>query len=154
MIAETLNLTTPKNLRTTVLLETMAGKGSEIGGTFEEIRAIIDLLDQRERVGVCLDTCHVSDAGYDLSGDLDGVLTRFDKIIGLSRLKAIHLNDSMNPPGSRKDRHQKIGLGTLGAETFRRIVRHPALRNLPFILETPNDLPGYAAEIRMLREWA
>ena len=154
LIAETLNLTTPKNLRTTVLLETMAGKGSEIGGTFEEIRAIIDLLDQRERVGVCLDTCHVSDAGYDLSGDLDGVLTRFDKIIGLSRLKAIHLNDSMNPPGSRKDRHQKIGLGTLGAETFRRIVRHPALRNLPFILETPNDLPGYAAEIRMLREWA
>ena len=154
LIAETLNLTTPKNLRTTVLLETMAGKGSEIGGTFEEIRAIIDLLDQRERVGVCLNTCHVSDAGYDLSGDLDGVLTRFDKIIGLSRLKAIHLNDSMNPPGSRKDRHQKIGLGTLGAETFRRIVRHPALRNLPFILETPNDLPGYAAEIRMLREWA
>ena len=154
LIAETLNLTTPKNLRTTVLLETMAGKGSEIGGTFEEIRAIIDLLDQRERVVVCLDTCHVSDAGYDLSGDLDGVLTRFDKIIGLSRLKAIHLNDSMNPPGSRKDRHQKIGLGTLGAETFRRIVRHPALRNLPFILETPNDLPGYAAEIRMLREWA
>ena len=154
LIAETLNLTTPKNLRTTVLLETMAGKGSEIGGTFEEIRAIIDLLDQRERVGVCLDTCHVSDAGYDLSGDLDGVLTRFDKIIGLSRLKAIHLNDSMNPPGSRKDRHQKIGLGTLGAETFRRIVRHPALRNLQFILETPNDLPGYAAEIRMLREWA
>ncbi len=154
LIAETLNLTTPKNLRTTLLLETMAGKGSEIGGTFEEIRAIIDLLDQRERVGVCLDTCHVSDAGYDLSGDLDGVLTRFDKIIGLSRLKAIHLNDSMNPPGSRKDRHQKIGLGTLGAETFRRIVRHPALRNLPFILETPNDLPGYAAEIRMLREWA
>lgn len=154
LIAETLNLTTPENLRTTVLLETMAGKGSEIGGTFEEIRAIIDLLDQRERVGVCLDTCHVSDAGYDLSGDLDGVLTRFDKIIGLSRLKAIHLNDSMNPPGSRKDRHQKIGLGTLGAETFRRIVRHPALQNLPFILETPNDLPGYAAEIRMLREWA
>ena len=154
LIAETLNLAMPKNLRTTVLLETMAGKGSEIGGTFEEIRAIIDLLDQRERVGVCLDTCHVSDAGYDLSGDLDGVLTRFDKIIGLSRLKAIHLNDSMNPPGSHKDRHQKIGLGTLGAETFRRIVRHPALRNLPFILETPNDLPGYAAEIRMLREWA
>lgn len=154
LIAETLNLAMPKNLRTTVLLETMAGKGSEIGGTFEEIRAIIDLLDQRERAGVCLDTCHVSDAGYDLSGDLDGVLTRFDKIIGLSRLKAIHLNDSMNPPGSRKDRHQKIGLGTLGAETFRRIVRHPALRNLPFILETPNDLPGYAAEIRMLREWA
>lgn len=154
LIAETLNLAMPKNLRTTVLLETMAGKGSEIGGTFEEIRAIIDLLDQRERVGVCLDTCHVSDAGYDLSGDLDGVLTRFDKAIGLSRLKAIHLNDSMNPLGSRKDRHQKIGLGTLGAETFRRIVRHPALRNLPFILETPNDLPGYAAEIRMLREWA
>lgn len=154
LIAETLNLAMPKNLRTTVLLETMAGKGSEIGGTFEEIRAIIDLLGQRERVGVCLDTCHVSDAGYDLSGDFDGVLTRFDKAIGLSRLKAIHLNDSMNPPGSRKDRHQKIGLGTLGAETFRRIVRHPALRNLPFILETPNDLPGYAAEIRMLREWA
>lgn len=153
-IAETLNLAVPESTRATVLLETMAGKGSEIGGTFEELRAILDLLHSSDRFGVCMDVCHVSDAGYDLRGDLDGVLTRFDKAIGLSRLKAIHLNDSMNPPGSHKDRHQKIGLGALGAETFQRIVRHPALQSLPFILETPNDLPGYAAEIRMLREWA
>ena len=132
----------------------MAGKGSEIGSTFEELRAIIDRIAQNERVGICLDTCHVSDAGYDIISDLDGVLTQFDKAIGLSRLRAIHLNDSMNPPGSRKDRHQKIGQGAIGADAFRRIVSHPALKALPFLLETPNDLSGYATEIRLLREWA
>lgn len=153
-IAETLNAAMQDGLHTTVLLETMAGKGSEIGSTFEELRAIIDRIAQNERVDVCLDTCHVSDAGYDIISDLDGVLTQFDKAIGLSRLRAIHLNDSMNPPGSRKDRHQKIGQGAIGADAFRRIVSHPALKALPFLLETPNDLSGYATEIRLLREWA
>lgn len=153
-IAETLNAAMQDGLHTTVLLETMAGKGSEIGSTFEELRAIIDRIVQNERVGICLDTCHVSDAGYDIISDLDGVLTQFDKAIGLSRLRAIHLNDSMNPPGSRKDRHQKIGQGAIGADAFRRIVSHPALKALPFLLETPNDLSGYATEIRLLREWA
>lgn len=153
-IAETLNAAMQDGLHTTVLLETMAGKGSEIGSTFEELRAIIDRIAQNEHVGICLDTCHVSDAGYDIISDLDGVLTRFDKAIGLSRLRAIHLNDSMNPPGSRKDRHQKIGQGAIGADAFRRIVSHPALKALPFLLETPNDLSGYATEIRLLREWA
>ena len=153
-IAETLNAAMQDGLHTTVLLETMAGKGSEIGSTFEELRAIIDRIAQNERVGICLDTCHVSDAGYDIISDLDGVLTQFDKAIGLSRLRAIHLNDSMNPPGSRKDRHQKIGQGAIGADAFRRIVSHPALKALPFLLETPNDLSGYATEIRLLREWA
>lgn len=153
-IAETLNAAMQDGLHTTVLLETMAGKGSEIGSTFEELRAIIDRIAQNEHVGICLDTCHVSDAGYDIISDLDGVLTQFDKAIGLSRLRAIHLNDSMNPPGSRKDRHQKIGQGAIGADAFRRIVSHPALKALPFLLETPNDLSGYATEIRLLREWA
>lgn len=153
-IAETLNAAMQDGLHTTVLLETMAGKGSEIGSTFEELRAIIDRITQNEHVGICLDTCHVSDAGYDIISDLDGVLTQFDKAIGLSRLRAIHLNDSMNPPGSRKDRHQKIGQGAIGADAFRRIVSHPALKALPFLLETPNDLSGYATEIRLLREWA
>ena len=153
-IAETLNAAMPDGLHTTVLLETMAGKGSEVGSTFEELSAIIDQIAQNDRVGVCLDTCHVSDAGYDIISDLDGVLTHFDKVIGLSRLRAIHLNDSMNPPGGRKDRHQKIGQGTIGADAFRRIVSHPALKALPFLLETPNDLSGYAEEIRLLREWA
>ncbi len=153
-IAETLNAAMQDGLHTTVLLETMAGKGSEIGSTFEELRAIIDRIAQNERVGICLDTCHVSDAGYDIISDLDGVLTQFDKAIGLSRLRAIHLNDSMNPPGSRKDRHQKIGQGAIGADAFRRIVSHPALKALPFLLETPNDLSGYATEIHLLREWA
>lgn len=153
-IAETLNAAMQDGLHMTVLLETMAGKGSEIGSTFEELRAIIDRIAQNERVGICLDTCHVSDAGYDIISDLDGVLTQFDKAIGLSRLRAIHLNDSMNPPGSRKDRHQKIGQGAIGADAFRRIVSHPALKALPFLLETPNDLSGYATEIRLLREWA
>lgn len=153
-IAETLNAAMQDGLHTTVLLETMAGKGSEIGSTFEDLRAIIDRIAQNERVGICLDTCHVSDAGYDIISDLDGVLTQFDKAIGLSRLRAIHLNDSMNPPGSRKDRHQKIGQGAIGADAFRRIVSHPALKALPFLLETPNDLSGYASEIDLLREWA
>lgn len=153
-IAETLNAAMQDGLHTTVLLETMAGKGSEISSTFEELRAIIDRIAQNEHVGICLDTCHVSDAGYDIISDLDGVLTQFDKAIGLSRLRAIHLNDSMNPPGSRKDRHQKIGQGAIGADAFRRIVSHPALKALPFLLETPNDLSGYATEIRLLREWA
>ena len=137
--------------RTVVLLETMSGKGSEVGGSFEELRAILDGAAVPERLGVCLDTCHVSDAGYDILGDLDGVLERFDRVIGLQRLRALHLNDSRNPPGSRKDRHAKLDEGDLGMGTFRKIIRHPALRDLPMILETPNDLDGYAREIAMLR---
>lgn len=137
--------------RTVVLLETMSGKGSEVGGSFEELRAILDGAAVLERLGVCLDTCHVSDAGYDILGDLDGVLERFDRVIGLQRLRALHLNDSRNPPGSRKDRHAKLDEGYLGMGTFRKIIRHPALRDLPMILETPNELDGYAREIAMLR---
>lgn len=151
LIAETLNAILTPDGRTTVLLETMAGKGTEIGGRFEELREILDRVDAGARMGVCLDTCHVYDAGYDIAGDLDGVLTEFDRIIGLSRLRALHLNDSKNPFGSHKDRHEKLGQGSLGAEAFRRIVRHPALHGLPMVLETPNDLPGYAAEIAFLR---
>ena len=151
LIAETLNAILTPDGRTTVLLETMAGKGTEIGGRFEELREILDRVDAGARMGVCLDTCHVYDAGYDIAGDLDGVLTEFDRVIGLSRLRALHLNDSKNPFGSHKDRHEKLGLGSLGAEAFRRIVRHPALHGLPMVLETPNDLPGYAAEIAFLR---
>lgn len=133
----------------TVLLETMAGKGSEIGGRFEELRAILDEVGNAN-VGVCLDTCHVYDAGYDIVHDLDGVLAEFDRIIGLSRLKALHLNDSKNPFASHKDRHECLGKGSLGLETFRAIVNHPILRDKPMILETPNELPGYAAEIALL----
>lgn len=133
----------------TVLLETMAGKGSEIGGRFEEFRAILDEVGNAN-VGVCLDTCHVYDAGYDIVHDLDGVLAEFDRIIGLSRLKALHLNDSKNPFASHKDRHECLGKGSLGLETFRAIVNHPILRDKPMILETPNELPGYAAEIALL----
>lgn len=151
LIAETLNAILTPDGRTTVLLETMAGKGTEIGGRFEELREILDRVDAGARIGVCLDTCHVYDAGYDIAGDLDGVLTEFDRVIGLSRLRALHLNDSKNPFGSHKDRHEKLGQGSLGAEAFRRIVRHPALHGLPMVLETPNDLPGYAAEIAFLR---
>ena len=151
LIAETLNAILTPDGRTTVLLETMAGKGTEIGGRFEELREILDRVDAGARMGVCLDTCHVYDAGYDIAGDLDGVLTEFDRVIGLSRLRALHLNDSKNPFGSHKDRHEKLGQGSLGAEAFRRIVRHPALQGLPMVLETPNDLPGYAAEIAFLR---
>ncbi len=136
---------------TIVLLETMAGKGSEVGRRFEELRQILDGVELQEKMGVCLDTCHISDAGYDVAGDLDGVLEEFDRIIGLSRLKAIHLNDSMNPQGSHKDRHQKIGQGALGLETMEKVINHPALRALPFYLETPNELDGYAAEISLLR---
>ena len=135
----------------TVLLETMAGKGSEVGGKFEELKAIIDAVG-REDLGVCLDTCHVYDGGYDIVKDLDGVLAEFDRVIGLDRLKALHLNDSKNPFASHKDRHECIGQGSLGVETFRAIVHHPKLRGLPMILETPNELPGYAREIKLLRE--
>ena len=136
---------------TTVLLETMAGKGSEVGKTFEELRAIIDGVRLDNKVGVCLDTCHVFDGGYDIVNDLDGVLKSFDSVIGLDRLKAIHINDSKNPLGSHKDRHEKIGDGHIGLEAFERIINHPALRELPFFLETPNDLDGYAAEIALLK---
>ena len=134
----------------TVLLETMAGKGSEIGGRFEDLRAILDAVGS-PNVGVCLDTCHVYDGGYDIVNDLDGVLTEFDRVIGLPRLKALHLNDSKNPFASHKDRHECLGKGSLGVETFRAIVNHPALRDKPMILETPNELPGYQAEIALLR---
>ena len=150
-IAETLNAVMAPGQRTTVLLETMAGKGSEVGGRFEELREILDRAAVPERLGVCLDTCHVSDAGYDIAADLDGVLTAFDRVIGLGRLRALHLNDSRNPPGSRKDRHACLGEGALGQEVFRRIVRHPALAGLPMVLETPNDLAGYGREIAWLR---
>ena len=145
-------------LSTTVLLETMAGKGSEVGRTFEEIRAIIDRTETalgaaavRAPLGVCLDTCHVSDGGYDIVGDLDGVVAEFDRVIGLGRLKAVHLNDSMNPLGAHKDRHQKLGQGHLGLEAIARIVNHPALRELPFYLETPCDLQGYKEEIALVK---
>ena len=154
LIADGLNAILRPDQATTVLLETMAGKGSEVGGRFEELRAILDRVELSGKVGVCLDTCHVSDGGYDIVHDLDGVLTEFDSIIGLRRLKAIHLNDSKNPPGSRKDRHACLGEGTIGLEALGRIVRHPALKDLPFCLETPNDLPGYAREIALMREMA
>ena len=135
----------------TVLLETMAGKGSEIGGRFEELRDILDAVGS-ESLGVCLDTCHVYDGGYDIVNDLDGVLAEFDRVIGLNRLHALHLNDSKNPFASHKDRHECLGKGSLGLETFRRIVNHPQLKDKPMILETPNELPGYAGEIKILRE--
>ena len=134
----------------TVLLETMAGKGSEVGGRFQELRHIIDAVG-REDLGVCLDTCHVYDAGYDIVHDLDGVLSEFDRIIGIDRLKALHLNDSKNPMGSHKDRHECIGKGSIGLDGFDRIINHPLLKDKPMILETPNELPGYAEEIRVLR---
>ena len=154
LIAQGLNDILRPDQTTTVLLETMAGKGSEVGGRFEELREILDRVELSDKMGVCLDTCHVSDAGYDLIGDLDGVLTEFDRCIGLERLKAVHLNDSKNPMGARKDRHEKIGQGEIGLEALIRVVRHPALRDLPFCLETPNELPGYAAEIALLRQAA
>ena len=154
LIADALNAILRPDQTTTVLLETMAGKGSEVGGRFEELREILDRVELSGKMGVCLDTCHVSDAGYDISGDLDGVLTEFDRIIGLDRLKAIHLNDSKNPSGARKDRHERIGVGCIGLEAVTRVVRHPALRDLPFCLETPNELPGYAGEIALLRRQA
>ena len=152
MIAGMLNAILTKEQRTTVLLETMAGKGSEVGGRFEELREILDRVELKEKMGVCMDTCHVNDAGYDIVNDLDGVLAEFDRVIGLERLKAVHINDSKNPLGARKDRHEKIGEGTLGTEAILRVMRHEALRDLPFYLETPNELDGYEREIRMLKE--
>ncbi|MEG2193923.1 MAG: deoxyribonuclease IV, partial [Terrisporobacter sp.] len=136
---------------TTVLLETMAGKGTEIGRSFEELKAIIDKVELKEKMGVCMDTCHVFDAGYDLVNDLDGVLEEFDRVIGLDRLKAIHLNDSIHGFESHKDRHAKIGEGKIGLEAITRIINHPKLRHLPFLLETPNELDGYAEEIKLLK---
>lgn len=152
LISEMLNQILRPDQSTTVLLETMAGKGSEIGGRFEELREILDRVELSDKMGVCLDTCHVWDGGYDIAGDLDGVLTEFDRVIGLSRLKAVHLNDSLNPRGARKDRHARIGEGHIGLEALVRVVNHPALRSLPFCLETPNELDGYAREIAMLKE--
>ena len=153
-IAEGLNEIIKAEQTTTVLLETMAGKGSEVGGRFEELREIIARVRLSDHVGVCLDTCHVSDGGYDIINDLDGVLTEFDRVIGLQRLKAVHLNDSKNPAGARKDRHACIGDGYLGLEALTRVVRHPVLKDLPFCLETPNELPGYAREIALMRKQA
>ena len=152
LIAEALDAVIPQSCATTVLLETMAGKGSEVGGRFEELREIIDRVQRPERLGVCLDTCHVHDAGYDIVADLDGVLTEFDKTIGLGRLKALHINDSMNHSGARKDRHEKLGQGYIGLEAMIRIVSHPALQGRPMVLETPNELDGYELEIKLLRE--
>ena len=150
-IAETLNEVMSPGQSTTVLLETMAGKGSEIGRSFAELRAVIARAGVKDRLGVCLDTCHVFDAGYDIARGLDAVLDEFNDIVGLEWLKAVHLNDSLNPLGSRKDRHAKIGEGHIGLEALERIVNHPALRGLPFYLETPNDVPGYGREIAMLK---
>lgn len=150
-IAEMLNEVLTAQQSTTVLLETMSGKGSEVGRNFEELRAILDKVEQRNKIGVCLDTCHVWDGGYDIVNDLDGVLEEFDRVIGLENLHAIHLNDSMNGLGSHKDRHAKIGEGQIGLEALVRVINHPKLRSLPFILETPNDDAGYAAEIALLR---
>ena len=151
LIADTLNTILKPEQRTVVLLETMAGKGTEIGGRFEELRAILERVELADHMGVCLDTCHVHDAGYDIVHDLDGVLAEFDRIIGLDKLRAIHINDSLNPLGAKKDRHARIGEGYIGVEAFQRIISHPALRHLPFVLETPNELVGYAREIELLR---
>lgn len=151
-IAAMLNRVLFAGQQTTVLLETMAGKGSEVGRSFEELAAILDKVQLQDKMGVCLDTCHIFDAGYDIVNSLDEVLTSFDKLIGLDRLKAIHLNDSLNTLGSRKDRHACIGAGNIGLEALTAVINHPALKNLPFYLETPNELPGYAAEIKLLRE--
>ena len=152
LIAKMLNSVLKDGQRTTVLLETMAGKGTEIGKTFEELNLIIQLLERKEKIGVCLDTCHVFDGGYDIINNLDGVLKEFDDKIGLNFLKAVHCNDSLNILGSHKDRHAGIGKGTIGLDAMSRIINHPALKKLPFYLETPNDLPGYAKEIRLLRK--
>ena len=153
MIADMLNDIMKSEQTTTVLLETMAGKGSEIGGRFEELRAIIDRVNLKDKIGVCLDTCHVHDAGYDIVNNLDGVLSEFDRVIGLSRLKALHINDSKNPMGAHKDRHACIGEVFLGKEAFIKVITHPLLQGLPCILETPQEsLQGYGEEIKMLRE--
>ncbi len=151
-ISGMLNRINERRFKSFILLETMAGKGTEVGRSFEELRAIIDKVEDTSRLGVCLDTCHVFDGGYDIAGNLDAVLDEFDAVIGLARLKAIHVNDSKNPLGSHKDRHEKIGEGQIGMDAFARIVAHPKLRALPFYLETPNDLPGYQREIALLRQ--
>ena len=153
LIADALNAVLTPEQTTTVLLETMAGKGSEVGRSFEELRAIIDRVDLSEKMGVCLDTCHVWDGGYDIVGHLDEVLEEFDRVIGLERLRAVHFNDSMNPCGAHKDRHAKIGEGYIGLDGMRRVATHPLLAGRSFILETPNDDAGYAREIALVREW-
>ena len=153
LIAGTLNQILKPEQSTIVLLETMAGKGSEVGRSFEELREIMDRVEVKDKLGICFDTCHVWDGGYDIVNHLDDVLTEFDKVIGLEHLKAVHFNDSMNECGSHKDRHQKIGQGKIGAEALKRVALHPTLAGKPFILETPNDDEGYAAEIALIREW-
>ena len=150
LISELLNRVLKPEQTTTVLLETMAGKGSEVGGKFEELAEIIRRVELKDKIGICLDTCHVHDGGYDIVNDLEGVLEEFDRVIGLDKLKAIHLNDSKNPLASHKDRHEVIGGGSIGLEAFTRIINHPALRGLPFYLETPNEIEGYTAEIKLL----
>lgn len=152
LIAEVLNETLFEGMTTTVLLETMAGKGTEVGRSFEEIKAIIDKVHLKSKIGVCLDTCHISDSGYDLVNNFDGVLEEFDKVIGIEYLKALHINDSKNEMDSKKDRHEKIGEGYLGLDVFKKIVNHPYLKTLPMILETPNDFEGYEKEIKLLRD--
>ncbi len=154
MIADLLNQILKPDQSTIVLLETMAGKGSEVGSRFEELAAIIERVELKDKIGVCMDTCHVSDAGYDIINDLDGVLEEFDCIVGLDKLYAMHINDSLNPVGAHKDRHAKIGEGHLGVDTIVNVITHPKLKHVPFILETPNELEGYAAEIALLRERA
>ncbi len=154
LIAEALNEALKPDQTTTVLLETMAGKGTEVGRNFEELREILDRVELKEKMGVCLDTCHVWDGGYDIVNDLEGVLKEFDRVIGLDRLKAVHFNDSMNDCGSHKDRHARIGEGKIGAEAMRHVAVHPLLEGRPFILETPNDDEGYKREIHLVREWA
>ena len=150
--ADVLNRFLWPEMQTTVLRETMAGKGSEVGRSFEELRAIIDRVELKDKLGVCLDTCHIWEGGYDIIGDTDGVLRSFDEIVGLERLRGVHLNDSKNPVGAHKDRHEKIGEGSLGTEVIARIINHPALRELPFYLETPNEIDGYAREIALLKQ--
>lgn len=153
LIAQALNSVLYPEMQPIVLLETMAGKGTEMGRSFEELREIIDRVELNDKLGVCFDTCHVWDAGYDIVSDLDGVLTQFDKVIGLDRLYAVHFNDSKNPCGAHKDRHEKLGQGYIGMDAMKRIALHPALQNKPFILETPNDDQGYIKEIRTVLDW-
>ena len=153
LIAQALNSVLYPEMQTVVLLETMAGKGTEMGRSFEELREIIDRVELNDKLGVCFDTCHVWDAGYDIVSDLDGVLTQFDKVIGLDRLYAVHFNDSKNPCGAHKDRHEKLGQGYIGMDAMKRIALHPAMQNKPFILETPNDDQGYIKEIRTVLDW-
>ena len=153
LIAGLLNDVMKEDMTTTVLLETMAGKGTEIGGRFEDLRDIISLVTLKDKIGVCFDTCHVSDAGYDVKNDLESVLNEFDEVVGIEKIKALHINDSLNPMGSHKDRHARIGEGSLGADAIARVIYHPALKGLPCILETPNELSGYAEEIKLLRSY-